>query len=484
MDDTPTLFRPAGVAVEEFAPGNLVYANNHKLKTIRAIFAGSFAERGVVGAKSNLESSGLARPFYFCGSCDMGTEAVFNECSHCGEPLGGHTNLAFVRSFEAETVTSITSSEDARERRRFDVRETLVEEEGTKATLWDYPFLPIEHRRNAKILKTNWGRRDPSTKEGERFSICAECGRHRPSDKDQAKRWDESHARFCPGTCEELVLGYEFRTDALVATVPPLPGTEGYDEALLVSTAEALLVAASTFLETEAFEISAFPRRTGRDRPGQVVLYESVPGGAGYLEELSANIGRAADAAYARIFGHDCARACYRCLKRFGNQRWHGALNKELVRDFLFHLAIGEAVEPRLVSAGASREALDAQLTSRRQEREEGCYPKGHIEDVLLQALRRFDDVPEPERELEVKTEAGVLVTVPDFAWPDRKVAVFCDGYQFHGDRDTLELDAAKRNFLQQHSWSVLTYWGRQILNHPDRCARQVMDTWRARREA
>jgi hypothetical protein len=483
VEDTPTLFRPAAIAVEEFAPGNLVYANNHKLKTIRAIFAGGWSARGVVGAKSNLDSSGLARSFYFCANCDMATESVLNECPQCGEMLGGHANVAFVQQFEAESVTSITSSEDARERRRFDVRETLVDEEGAEAALYDYAFLPVEHRRNAHILKTNWGRRDPSTKEGERFWICAECGRHRPSDKDQAKKWDESHAKFCPGTCEELVLGYEFRTDALVATVPPVPGTEGYDEATLTTAAETLLVAASTFLETEAFEISAFPRKAGKDKPGQVVLYETVPGGAGYLEELAANLPAAADAAYARIFGHDCTRACYRCLKRFGNQRWHSALNKELVRDLLFHLTIAGTVEPCVAAAGEGRTALDAQLVSRRQERDLGTYPKGAIEEVLLGALTPFDDLPAPERDHEVRTEGGTLVTVPDFAWPDLRVAVFCDGYQYHGDRDTLELDAAKRNFLAERGWTVLTYWGRQILNHPERCARQVVETLRARKE-
>src|SRR5581483_10523881 len=274
VEDTPTLFRPAAIAVEEFAPGNLVYANNHKLKTIRAIFAGSFAERAVVGARSNLASSGLARPFYFCTSCDMVSEDVRNECPVCGAAVGAHDNIAFVRQFEAETVTSITSAEDARERRRFDLREGLVEEDGGEVALFDYPFLPVEHRRDARILRTNWGRRDRQTREGERFSICAECGRHRPSDPDQAKRWDESHARFCPGACEELVFGYEFRTDALIATVPPLPGTDGYDEGLLATVAEALLISGSTYLETEAFEISAFPRKAGEARPGQVVLYE------------------------------------------------------------------------------------------------------------------------------------------------------------------------------------------------------------------
>jgi len=488
VEDTPTLFRPAGIAVEEFAPGNLVYANGHKLKTIRVIFNDSRSERGDVGGRSNLDASGLARAFYFCEHCDMATEEVFNACPVCGEVMRNHVHVAFLSQFEAEDQARITSVEDVRERRRFDLRERLVEEAGRDVALFDYAFLPVEHRRMARILRTNWGRIDPSTGQGERFAICAECGRHRPADPDQARRWEEKHARFCPGACEELVLGYEFRTDVLVATVPPQPGSEGYDEALLVTAAEALLIAASTYLETEAFEIGAFPRRTGIDAateracPGQVVLFESVPGGAGYLEELAHHLPEAADAAYARIFGHECARACYRCLKRFGNQRWHAKLDKELVRDLLFHLSLAEPVEPRRVEAGEGRVALDAQLDERRAEREEGRYPRGHIEEVLLEALRRLDGVPEPDREYEVRRNDGRLITVPDFAWPEAKVAVYCDGYQFHGDRETLELDAAKRNFLVQGGWRVLTYWGRQILNHPDRCAHQIAETLRSRR--
>jgi hypothetical protein len=481
VEDTPTLFRPAALAVEEFAPGNLVYANNHKLKTIRAIFAGSWTPHGVVGANTNLESSGLARAMYFCDACDMSTEAVRNACPVCGEPLGVHTNVAFVKQFEAEDQARITSDEDVRERRRFDIRQTLVDEDGSSAELYEYPFLPLEHRRDARILVTNWGRQDPQTGQGEHFWICAECGRHRPADDERAKRWDEEHARICPGRCEDLVLGYEFRTDVLVVTVPPQPGGPAYDEGLLVSTAEALLIAATTFLETEPNEIAAFPRRMGKDRPGQVVLYETVPGGAGYLEELAANLPAAAQAAYQRLFGHDCAQACYRCLKRFGNQRWHSLLDKELVRGLLFHLMDADRVTPRMTPAGGGPGVLQVQLTSRQQERHNGVYPKGHIEEVLLEALRANGDLPAPRRDYEIRRPDGAVVTVPDFAWPDVELAVYCDGYQYHGDRDVLELDAAKRNYLQRKGWTVLQYWGRVILSKPDRCATEIAEAWRRR---
>lgn len=235
-------------------------------------------------------------------------------------------------------------------------------------------------------------------------------------------------------------------------------------------------------METEPTEIAAFHRRMGEGQPGQVVLYETVPGGAGYLEELAANLPAGAAAAYQRLFGHDCARACYRCLKRFGNQRWHGLLDKELVRGMLFHLIHAEPVTPTMLPAGTGARALQAHLAARREERQNGVYPKGHIEEVLLDALRTFSDVPAPVRDYEIRRPDGVLVTVPDFTWPDVRLAVYCDSYQHHAEREVLELDAAKRNYLQREGWAVLQYWGRVILSKPERCAAEVADTWRRRR--
>jgi very-short-patch-repair endonuclease len=77
---------------------------------------------------------------------------------------------------------------------------------------------------------------------------------------------------------------------------------------------------------------------------------------------------------------------------------------------------------------------------------------------------------------LEIFDEQGILVTVPDFAWPDIKLAVFCDGFAVHGNRETLERDANKRNKIQGRGWTVLTYWGRVILKNADACANQIAE--------
>lgn len=72
-------------------------------------------------------------------------------------------------------------------------------------------------------------------------------------------------------------------------------------------------------------------------------------------------------------------------------------------------------------------------------------------------------------------------MTVPDFAWEDAKLAVYCDGFGVHGNAEKLDLDAAKRNSLQGRGWIVLTYWGRTILKNADACAQQIADIYRQR---
>jgi very-short-patch-repair endonuclease len=72
---------------------------------------------------------------------------------------------------------------------------------------------------------------------------------------------------------------------------------------------------------------------------------------------------------------------------------------------------------------------------------------------------------------------------VPDFAWEDAKVAVYCDGFAVHGKVETLELDAGKRNVLQARGWAVLTYWGRTILRDADGCAEEIVQVVRGRRK-
>ncbi len=499
VQDTHTLFRPAAIAIEEFAPGNFVYANGHKLRSIRVLFAGGPGRSGGRSspARSDAEASGRLQAFQFCEECDEATEAGLNACPRCGSPLGMAKDCVFVDSFEAEESLRIGSDEESRQRVFFQRREHLLANQTTECRLYSYPLAPIEHRRLAPLLVTNWG---PIEKRGgpKGFWLCPDCGRHRPGDplasedEKRIKEWDDYHARFCSGTPANLILGYRYQSDCLVLSLAaPHDETERAGRRMsptLTTLAESMALGASELLELEPGEVVAFARRSQTDSPiGEIVFYETVPGGAGYVDEMARRLPEVAEAARDRLYGHDCITACYLCLKHFRNQFLHPFLDKELVRDLLINLASIEPVEasPAVVGLGSRRlaEELPARQievqTTRRPPGTRG--PQSPIEDLLLEALRRQLSNPEPVAQYEIHRD-GHLFTVPDFAYPEEQIAIFCDGFAYHGNPNTLELDSRKRNWLQGEGWIVLTYWGRAIRRNPDLCAREITALVHARR--
>jgi len=498
--DTPTLFRPAAIAIEEFAPGNYVYANGHKLRSIRVLFAGGPGRSGDRPTRSDAETSGRLRSFQFCNRCDEITEEPRNACARCGDPLPAAVDCVFVDAFEAEESLRIGSDEESRQRQYHVRRESLLASEHSEVSFYSYPFTPVEHHRLARIVVTNWGRADSKTEEPKRFWLCPECGRHLPHDlhdevhERAVQTWRKNHGRLCAGEPVPLILGYEFLSDCLVLSFPTREDVSTIGRARFsptaVTLAEALLAGAGDLLELEPYELAAFPRLA---KPGdaaeEIVFYETVPGGAGYLEEMASRLPEVARAARERLFGHNCRRACYLCLKHYRNQRWHSFFDKDVIRDLLAAIEAMDSVDWVAAHAGIGVQALKASLESRQRElassppgsKREG--PQSPIEVTLLEALRSVPGLPIPEAQYEVK-DGDRTVTVPDFAYPNERIAVFCDGFAFHGNQDTLELDARKRNWLQRNGWLVLTYWGRSILRAPAACAREIAEVyWQRRRE-
>ena len=65
-------------------------------------------------------------------------------------------------------------------------------------------------------------------------------------------------------------------------------------------------------------------------------------------------------------------------------------------------------------------------------------------------------------------------VTLPDFAFPDLQIAIYCDGYEFHSERDPFQKDRQQSRELQLQGWCVLRFAGREILNETDAVVRTI----------
>ena len=476
--DTPTIRRPAWIALFEFAPGNLVYANGHKLKNIRAFFAGG--GRRVTTAA---DSGGQVEQFSFCNECGFASREVPNNCPRCGATITRTANVARLESFEAEESTQITSAEDARQRVVFERSEYVLDGVSQSATTYGYDLLTLEYRERARLLATNWGRSSRRGAAGEQFLLCASCGRHQPSGftGDKLTKWNDEHARWCNGAVSQFVLGYEFVADVLVVPVPRayLPPDSEAEESFVRTLGKGLVVGAQELLEIEPDEIAFMAHKDGASG-WTISLYETSPGGAGYLRELAGQVSAWARSASRRLFGHECERACYRCLKSYRNQYEHSKFDKELVRTLLFALGgVGAAVE---VAGRTNGDAMRSSVDWLTRGAADVPTTGTPIERALETAIRLDGGIPVPFAQFEIRKPDGKLLTIPDFAYPHQRIAIYCDGFAFHGNAETLAEDARKRNQLQAMGWVVLTFWGRQILRDPNRCVASIADAIRLRR--
>lgn len=96
----------------------------------------------------------------------------------------------------------------------------------------------------------------------------------------------------------------------------------------------------------------------------------------------------------------------------------------------------------------------------------------------LIRLLRRRR-IPTPCVEYRV-VDRGKLVGTLDLAYPDIKLAIEADGYDFHSKRDDWEHDRIRRNALTALGWLVLHVTWRGLRSNPDRI---VADVRRARHQ-
>ncbi len=207
------------------------------------------------------------------------------------------------------------------------------------------------HQRSGELFMTNRG---PDEQPG--FWICPRCGRNLSRATETHKRPDWGK-HDCPGRPDQrAVLLHRFESDVALLAVDLPPSLDANPRrpggrAAWISLGTAVLRAAATHLQIDASELAVGVRPwRGSDGRllGEVFLYDTLPNGAGYAEEVVAEVD--AILKRARALAADCPdrceAACYRCLLDYGNQRSHALLDRHLAREVLDFVLTG--TEPEL----------------------------------------------------------------------------------------------------------------------------------------
>jgi DEAD/DEAH box helicase domain-containing protein len=503
--------RPASSAISEFAPENRFYANQRRVEVDQ-----------INMSLANLEDWRL------CPACHhmelLGPQAEEHQhtdthanCPRCGDAMWSNISqrrplLRFKQAIANSDDTRVRIDDSAEDREpKFYTRQLLVDVDPADVRhAWrirtdSLPF-GFEFITRANFRDINFGELGKAgenfkvaDKESQRpgFKLCRHCGKvqlpPRRSDREEKK---QDHAFDCEkrgaedasSIIECLYLYREFSSEALRILVPYTQS--GIDDEVVQSFIAALQLGLKKRFggKVDHLRITTQdePGREGGPRRQYVLLYDSVPGGTGYLEQLLSEdaqtltdvLKMARDALHACSCNQNPEKdGCYRCLYQYRLGRSMAMVSRRRAAEVLDELLgkLDQLEQVKNISEIYINPNFDSALEARFIESLKrlggkagiphsklvGEIIKGKSGYLLEIGGQRYWVEPQGK---EVMSNDIVWWSNPDFViWPTqsksprRPIAVFCDGWAYH--HSILREDARKRSALLASGkfgvWSV-----------------------------
>jgi hypothetical protein len=331
------LTRDKGIALFEYAPGNTIVADGYAITSI-----------GLQDSRMREERRAFYRICCQCGHAEVDGEETFpSECAVCGANLdepGAHRLSPTERMLIPVGFTSDTAEMPHKAGASISLSffrgKSFVRfsPDAAESTTHPHGVYSTIHAGDAELYVVNTGE---SGENGFRF--CASCRRHVPG---RARQHDRPYGGRC--SCDtfddHFHLGHSFRTDAVrirfsSTAIPGLP--DPADLGFWRSLSYAVLRGAVIELQIERNDLGSVvqPYRAGADYAQEIILYDAVPGGAGYCRYFNSHhrIERIFQAALEIVANCDCDpdSSCHRCLRTYDNAGFHRQLRRGPVVEVL-----------------------------------------------------------------------------------------------------------------------------------------------------
>lgn len=496
--------RPAQSALSEFAPENRFYANQRRVQ--------------VDQINMNLAQ---AEDWRFCPACHhmqpLTKEPVEHAiCPNCADTMWAdsaqkRTLLRFKQAI-ANSDDSKVRIDDATEDRepKFYVRQLMADflpssiREAWQISSGDLPF-GFEFISRVTFRDVNFGE---LAKPGESFKVadvesgrpgfclCKHCGKVQKPPRRNGEGPGQTHSFDCPKHGSEdpanlldcLYLYREFESEALRILVPYTKN--GVDERVVQSFMAAVQLGLKKRFGGKVDHLRMVmqdePGKEGGPRKHYVLLYDSVPGGTGYLHQLLAQDAKtladilrmALDALSTCSCNADPEKdGCYRCLYQYRLGRSMELVSRDTAKLVLNDLVGGldQLERVKTISDIYINPNFDSVLEARFIESLKRMGGVGGIpvvklvSDIVNGKSGYVLEVGKQRYRIEPQCELGAAQGVsvsskPDFViWPwstnskRKPIAVFCDGWVYH--KDSTREDARKRSAIVNSNafwvWSV-----------------------------
>ncbi len=326
------LSRDLSSAIYEYAPGAEVVAAGHVWRS-----AGVY----------RLPDRELERRYYLvcesCGHFRDSIERLDDTCPSCGQPPRGVPRRYAIPIYGFIAAGELRRPGTSPPRRSW--------RGGTHVVSAGAELYESTYRLSGGTVVARTGVRGQlvALSDGPRgsgFLICVRCGFGQPQIEGQPKRHSSPlTGRDCGGHFENLSLAHKYETDVLELSIEG-PLVAGLDAAVYASVLYAIVEGAAQLLEISRDDIDGTLYRTSSGRTS-LMLYDTVPGGAGHVRGIADHLPGVLEAAFCRVNDCECGSeaSCYRCLRVFQNERLHEQLRRGVAADVLARL-LGKPSEP------------------------------------------------------------------------------------------------------------------------------------------
>jgi ATP-dependent helicase YprA (DUF1998 family) len=354
--------------------------NKHRLERDRRLALGEYAPSQDVVVDDRVHTSvGVFRAdtlekryYWVCEHCNhfksQQQEGVVNPCPTC-QRVPSSAAKAKTRQYRVPTAFVTDQTHEPRvtpyeKPMRQPTSQVFLAQEGSNPETFgeSSEAYSLTCSQNGMFFLANKGKSDQG------FAICNFCGRDLNHDQiKKGKHNRPSDGRECVGRSTKIHLGHEFRSDLLKVRFTQIPNqyrlfqqvthlADGHEIATQTeetttntgfwrSLLYALLAAAAQVIDVPRNELDGlFQPVQNSNGIAEIVIYDNVPGGAGYAQQIARQFQAILQRAYELVQSCDCGSSCYDCLRTYSNQVFHAELDRYAVIEFLKPLL--EQIEP------------------------------------------------------------------------------------------------------------------------------------------
>jgi ATP-dependent helicase YprA (DUF1998 family) len=417
--------RPSSLAVREYVPGNLIYANGEKYVPRIFHLLAEQAERFVV---------------------DITHEAIAPEAG--GGALGSASIPAVpICDVDAPHISRISDEEDFRfqmpvcvwgyELGRHDGGLTFRAGEQVTQLL-----------RATYLRLVNVGPRDRVAQAELGYPACLVSGQTRSpyASAAELQNFKDTQLERHNRPIEEHLA---FFTD-VVADALRFPDMGSRIEAY--SLGEALRIAAAGILDMEVDDLQLLLIGHTGDEKVDLLIYDPMPGGSGLLQQLLSDWPAVISEAES-VCQHceaQCASSCIDCLQTFRNAFYHAHLDRHVALAVLAKCA-GGLVEENPIPPNQLAPASSGPKE----------LPVNEAEDLLLFYMLAAG-LTQPECQKHIPRPRPYMSTTPDFFYADDHttgICIYLDGLSahIHGNPTTKQRDTEIRSQLEAEGYEVFS---------------------------